>query len=186
MLGYAAKERVAGRGLPFVKSISADRRGSREIVKLVRVLKRWNRDMAVGMKSLFVEVLALSHLEPGTRADALARFFAAGTVAILGPVEDPAGLCGEIQPDLDRQAAKLVFNGAADLSWRAIEAAKGGDSAAAPRVTGGRSSDRSFQSPTGVVRIVGRHSALPHLCSLLHVQSATLLRVYDRGGDSMV
>jgi hypothetical protein len=92
-------------------------------VGLVRCLKRWATDQPTEMKSLLIEVLALEHLPvEETRQKALARYFTAASQAVLLPVEDPAGLCGEIQPDLDRQAASQDLVRAAEAAWRAVEA----------------------------------------------------------------
>jgi hypothetical protein len=96
-------------------------------VGLVRVLKRWADDQNTGMRSLLVEVLALHHLPQDTRPKALARFFTAAAGAVLLPVVDPAGLCGEIQPDLDRPAAAAHFEQAAEHAWRAVTAQDRGD-----------------------------------------------------------
>jgi hypothetical protein len=74
------------------------------------------------MKSLVVEVLALDHLPVADRPTALGRFFAAAQEAVWHPVDDPAGLCGEIQPDMDREAASSALSSAADAAARAIEA----------------------------------------------------------------
>jgi predicted nucleotidyltransferase len=93
-----------------------------QFAKLVRVLKRWNSDHGAHMKSLVIEVLALDHLPDADRATALARFFAAAQEAVWSPVCDPAGLCGEIQPDMDRQAASSALASAADTAARAVEA----------------------------------------------------------------
>ena len=93
-----------------------------EFARLVRILKRWNTDHGKHMKSLVVEVLALHHLPELSRSQALARFFAAAQVAIWSPVNDPAGLCGTIQPDLDQAAAADALCKAADLANRAVEA----------------------------------------------------------------
>lgn len=49
----------------------------------------------------------------------------------MEPVEDPAGLCGEIQPDLERARARDRFMTAADSSWRAVEASARGEEALA-------------------------------------------------------
>ena len=94
-----------------------------QFARLVRVLKRWNSDHGNYMKSLTAEVLALTHLPVLDRPQAIASFFAAAQEAVWSPIEDPAGLCGEIQPDLDRKAASDALSGAADLAARAIEAA---------------------------------------------------------------
>lgn len=95
-----------------------------QFAKLVRVLKRWNADNGELMKSLVVELLALHHLPEADRPDAVARFLTAASIAIMSPVVDPAGLCGEIQPDLDRAAARDLFSQASDKAWRAVDAAK--------------------------------------------------------------
>src|SRR5262249_11136477 len=89
---------------------------------LVRDLKRWGAAQKTDMKSLLLEVLALDHLPEETRPRALARFFAAAANAILAPVVDPAGLCGEIQPNLDRAAAARHLTKAAEARGRAVEA----------------------------------------------------------------
>jgi Second Messenger Oligonucleotide or Dinucleotide Synthetase domain len=96
-------------------------------VPLVRDLKRWGADQNTDIKSLLLEVLALEHLPEETRPRALARFFAAAATAVLAPVVDPAGLCGEIQPDLDRPAAAQHLTKAAEAAWRAVEAEGRGD-----------------------------------------------------------
>jgi Second Messenger Oligonucleotide or Dinucleotide Synthetase domain len=96
-------------------------------VGLVRCLKRWAADQSTEMKSLLIEVLALDHLPVDTRQRALARYFTSSTQAVLLPVVDPAGLCGETQPDLDREAASQDFAKAAEAAWRAVEAEDRGD-----------------------------------------------------------
>lgn len=102
-----------------------------QFAKLVRVLKRWNVDRGDHMKSLVVEVLALDHLPDADRPVALARFFTAAAQAIWSPIEDPAGLCGEIQPDLDRAAAAAALNDAAERAWQAVNDAGRAQEAAA-------------------------------------------------------
>jgi hypothetical protein len=99
----------------------------RSFVGLIRVIKRWGADKDTDMKGLLLEVLALNHLPVDTRPKALARFFSAATNAVLLPVVDPAGLCGEIQPDLDRQVASEHFARAAEAAWRAVEAQEAGE-----------------------------------------------------------
>lgn len=95
---------------------------------LVRVLKMWNKDSGAGMKSLTVEVLALKHLpHESSRGQALYRFFTAAETAILQPIEDPAGLCGSIEPDLDVEKAKAQIAAAASHAWRAVDAADAGE-----------------------------------------------------------
>jgi hypothetical protein len=75
-----------------------------------------------------MEVLALDHLPTDTsRPDALRRFFtAAAHAVVLAPPTDPAGLCGEIQPDLDRIGLHDSLLKAADLADQACDAAVNG------------------------------------------------------------
>ncbi len=95
---------------------------------LVRVLKLWKDVHDTGLKSLTIEVLALHHLpEETSRAKALQRFFSAAEVAIDSSIEDPAGLCGEIQPTLDREKAKEAIKAAASNAWQAVIAQEDGD-----------------------------------------------------------
>lgn len=96
---------------------------------LVRMLKFWNDCCGGEMKSLTVEVLALENLPiESNRPRALERFFAAAVLAVDQPIEDPAGLCGEIQPDLDRDAARERLDGAASNAWKAVNAQEAGES----------------------------------------------------------
>jgi Second Messenger Oligonucleotide or Dinucleotide Synthetase domain len=107
----------------YLIRLVADRHSSwNRFVGLVRVLKRWGADQQTDMKSLLLEVMALDHLYQADRPKALAQFFTAAATAVRLPVLDPAGLCGEIQPDLDRSAASDHFARAAEAAWRAVEA----------------------------------------------------------------
>lgn len=99
----------------------------RQFAKLVRVLKRWNADHGSHMKSLVLEVLALDHLPVADRPVALSRFFTAAAVSVWSPVCDPAGLCGEIQPDMDRSAASAALDAAARSAAAAAEASARGE-----------------------------------------------------------
>jgi Second Messenger Oligonucleotide or Dinucleotide Synthetase domain len=92
-------------------------------VPCVRLLKHWTREHSTGIKPLVLEVMALDHLRAAdTRGEALARFFAAAASAIDYPVVDPAGLCGEIQPGLDRTDARKHLAQAAQIAHRARDA----------------------------------------------------------------
>ncbi len=100
----------------------------RYFVPLIRLLKRWTREQKTNIKPLVLEVMALEHLdETGSRGEALARFFAAAASAIQYPVTDPAGLCGEIQPDLDRNEAQKYLETAAEIAYRARDAQARGE-----------------------------------------------------------
>lgn len=99
-----------------------------EFRNLVRVLKLWKDVQDTGLKSLTVEILALDNLpEESNRAKALQRFFSAAEVAIESPICDPADLCGEIQPDLDKSKAREAIKAAASSAWKAVNAQEDGD-----------------------------------------------------------
>jgi predicted nucleotidyltransferase len=68
-----------------------------QFVRLVRVLKRWNRDHEATMFPLLVEVMAIDHLHESQRSRALQAFFAAAAVAVSPSITDPAGI-SPIQP----------------------------------------------------------------------------------------
>ncbi len=99
-------------------------------LRMVRVLKAWRKRAEVEgkVKSLVMEVLALDHLPGGYgRPEALKRFFTAAATAVgNGPITDPAGLCGEIQPDLARVGLRDSLLHVADLADQACEAADEG------------------------------------------------------------
>lgn len=70
----------------------------------VRMLKAWGKSQDIEIKSLVMEVLALSYLPTGnTRPIALRTFFTTAAYAIESGVRvtDTADVCGEIQKDLD-------------------------------------------------------------------------------------
>jgi hypothetical protein len=94
-------------------------------VQMVRVIKFWSVHVDAGIKSLAIEVLALQRL-PDLPADelsrpaALLRFFTAAATAVMLPIRDPAGYCGEIQPDLDRAKVSGLLREAADIAADAV------------------------------------------------------------------
>jgi hypothetical protein len=100
----------------------------------VRILKGWAENWAgkrgTKIKSLVVEVLALDLLEEaGNRPTALKSFFlkAAWHIQNGNRVMDPAGICGEIQPDLDYEILGDALAECADLAARATSAAANND-----------------------------------------------------------
>jgi hypothetical protein len=103
---------------------------------MVRVVKDWRLGVRVDgkIKSLVMEVLALECLPTGgSRPEALRAFFTAAAVRVNEPIIDPAGLCGEIQPDLDRVGLRGALEDASDLATKACAAADDGDTAGALR-----------------------------------------------------
>lgn len=118
----------------------------------VRMLKAWaaaqeqdqeqghEQGQGIKIKSLVMEVLALDLLPVDTTSQPLAvkEFFvrAARHVEDGYPVEDPAGICGPIQSDLDYAGFGTVLRDAADLSARAVTKQVFGDHAQAIRLWG--------------------------------------------------
>lgn len=100
-----------------------------DFVPLVRELKWWRKNsVELEMKSLAMEVLALRNLPAeDSRAQALARFFTAAADDVMNGVSDPAGHCGQIQPDLDVSAVRQTLMNAADLASQALDAESAGD-----------------------------------------------------------
>ncbi len=95
---------------------------------LTRVLKLWKDAQDTDLKSLTVEVLALTNLPvESNRPRALQRFFTAAEQAIELPIEDPAGLCGPTQRELDRDRARTAIAAAAKASWEAVVAQEQGE-----------------------------------------------------------
>ncbi len=91
-----------------------------EWIPTVRVLKYWSELAGTGMSSLYVEVLALSALPTDApRTEAIQRFFTSAEWAATAQLQDPSGLCGAIQPDLDVEAARTCLAEAAKLSGKA-------------------------------------------------------------------
>lgn len=108
-------------GLLIDQALAAHRTGG-IYAPMVRVLKRWAKTRTgVHVRSLYVEVLALECLpKTGTRQDALSAFFTAAAVRVNDPLCDPAGLCGEIQSDIDAVALRERLDEAADLAASAV------------------------------------------------------------------
>jgi hypothetical protein len=118
----------------FLKAAVARRHAEwNKFAPMVRVIKAWKDHVGLDMKSLVAEVLVLEQLPRPrllgtlTRQEALAGFFTAAAVAVMNGVHDPAGLCGEIQPGLDRAAVHAHMREAADLAARAVAAERNGD-----------------------------------------------------------
>lgn len=91
----------------------------------VRMLKRWSADQDIRIKSLVMEVLALDYLPTDTnRPSALKEFFHRAWDHVNNGfnVEDPAGLCGAVQRDLDLDAFAERLATARDLSNNAFRA----------------------------------------------------------------
>lgn len=91
-----------------------------EWVPTVRILKYWSERSGTGMSSLYVEVLALEALPvDASRTEAIQRFFTTAEWSLSAQLQDPSGLCGAIQPDLDVETARTCIAEAAELSGKA-------------------------------------------------------------------
>lgn len=111
----------------LIDAVKKRRESWPEFPALVRVLKRWNSDHGDHMKSLVVEVVALDLLvNAESYSAALRRYFTGAAQAVWQPINDPAGLCGEIQPDLDAAAAHKELDRAATLADEAVTAEAAG------------------------------------------------------------
>lgn len=101
---------------------------------LVRLLKYWSRQHTAvtgKVKSLAIEVLALDCLqEAPNRAAALRGFFEAAALHSL-QIDDPAGLSGPIQPDLDRAGLRRALEDAAADAATALDLAGANDESGA-------------------------------------------------------
>jgi len=116
---------------------------------MVRVLKLWKDMQDTSLKSLTVEVLALHHLPAGeTAPQALYRFFNAAETAIELPIEDPAGLCGPTQREIDMNKARSAVRQAARAAWEAVTAQADGDTDRAACLWRSIFGD-AFPEPTG-------------------------------------
>ena len=123
----------------------------------VRMLKWWASDQAVEIKSLVMEVLALDYLPTGhTRWVALREFFTRAALHVESglPIEDPAGVCGAIQADLDYAALGTALRAARDNAAAACAAQAQNDDAGAIRSWGLVFGDRFPKPPAGVTPLV--------------------------------
>lgn len=125
----------------FLKTEVAKRHAEwNKFAPMVRVIKAWKDHVGLDMKSLVAEVQVLEQMPHPpllcvlTRQDALAGFFTAAAIAVMNGVHDPAELCGEIQPVLDRAAVHAHMREAADVAVRAVAAERNGDDDRAVRL----------------------------------------------------
>jgi hypothetical protein len=118
----------------LIKGVQARHDAWAEFRPMVRALKEWRLDTGVTVKSLVMEVLAYHFLPLGpNRPEALRAFFTAAAAKVNEGVDDPAGFCGEIQPDLDYEALSTSLSEAADQATLAVAAVAAGDQEGAQR-----------------------------------------------------
>lgn len=100
----------------------------------VRMLKWWAAEQDTKIKSLVMEVLALDYLPTNiSQPAAVKQFFVSACYFIEGGgvVEDPAALCGPIQPALDYSAFAECLRSARDNAAKAIQSQVNNDNASA-------------------------------------------------------
>ncbi|MBF4582340.1 nucleotidyltransferase domain-containing protein [Curtobacterium sp. VKM Ac-2865] len=108
----------------------------RQYAGAVRMLKYWASKQSFKIKSLVMEVLALDHLPTtSNRSAAVQSFFTAAAYHVESglTIEDPAGLCGPVQPDLDTDQLAEALRSAAQSATSAGTARSNNDEAAASR-----------------------------------------------------
>ncbi|MEV7886914.1 SMODS domain-containing nucleotidyltransferase [Streptomyces sp. NPDC002817] len=135
-------EKLSTRWMPadpeyLIEKVADHQRAWSHFRPLVRVLKQWRHTVQVEgrIKSLVMEVLALNCMpRSGNRSEGLKTFFTAAADRVNEGVWDPANLCGEVQPDLDRAGLSAAFAEAADIAERACAAAAEGDTDRALRL----------------------------------------------------
>lgn len=119
----------------LIKEVADRQRDWDQFRPLVRMLKYWAKQHkadAGRIKSLVMEVLALDCLSEGNRPEALRSFFVEASNHSLW-IEDPAGLSGVIQPDLNIAGLRRALEDSAIAATTAIRAAANGDQSAATR-----------------------------------------------------
>lgn len=135
--GLRVPERLADRWVTvnpeyLIGEVARRHEAWNKFAPMVRVLKSWKDTAGLDMKSLVAEVLALQCIPEVAegqglrRQDALATFFTKASVHVMNGVYDPAGLCGEIQPSLDRSAVRAKLQESADTAARAVAAEERG------------------------------------------------------------
>lgn len=113
----------------LIKQVAERQREWPQFRPLVRVLKYWARQHTADtgrVKSLVMEVLALDCLHEGNRPEALKNFFVQASTQSL-QIEDPAGLSGVIQPDLDAAGLRRALEDSALAATAAMQAVMNND-----------------------------------------------------------
>lgn len=127
-----------------------------QFASTVRMLKAWSSIQPFKIKSLVMEVLALDLLPATNRPAALAGFFTAAAWHVENgrAIEDPAKLCGEIQPNLDTEAFATALRSAADTATKALSAVANNNPDRAIALWGEVFGD-DFPEPTNLAAVGG-------------------------------
>lgn len=118
----------------LITEVAAKHQAWNRFAGSVRMLKAWSAQQDTKIKSLVMEVLALQHMPTTqTRPVAMKSFFVKAAYHIESglPVEDPAGICGPVQMDLDYAEFGTSLRAAADAASLAVAAQVNNDNAAA-------------------------------------------------------
>ncbi|MCR6491130.1 nucleotidyltransferase [Cellulomonas sp. P24] len=108
----------------LIAEVARRHREWNKFASTVRMLKFWGKNQAptLEIKSLAIETLALAHLPAANnRPTAIEQFFLAAAWHLdnSGIIEDPAKVCGEIQPDLDYDQLAILLRTAGNTAAKA-------------------------------------------------------------------
>jgi Nucleotidyltransferase domain len=112
----------------LMRQIEQRQREWKYFTEVVGMVKAWAEHEHLGMKNLAVEVMVLKYCpRPGffetlSCGEAVARFFEAAAEAHITSLKDPAGRCGEIDPDMNYGKLRTALGRAAGLSRQAMDA----------------------------------------------------------------
>jgi hypothetical protein len=130
--GVRIPERATGRWLrtnPAVLDALVARRlgADPRFGSLLSVIKRCNHLHGRPLTGVALDVIAVEHLDTElSRPLAVAQFFRDARRALSRGVVDPAGLCGELCPDVEREQADRFLELAVATSAEALTAARAG------------------------------------------------------------
>jgi predicted nucleotidyltransferase len=112
----------------LIRQVEQRQREWKYFTEVVGMVKHWAEINNLHMKNLAVEVMVLMYCpRPGlfetlSCGEAVARFFKAAANAHLTSLKDPAGRCGEIDPDMNFSRLQKALDRAAGLSRKAMDA----------------------------------------------------------------
>ena len=112
----------------LIRQVEQRQREWKYFTKVVGMVKAWARLNHLKMKNLAVEVMVLEYcprprlFETLAVGDAVARFFEAAAKARITSLEDPAKLCGKIDPGMNYGKLHSALSDAADLARQAMKA----------------------------------------------------------------
>lgn len=112
----------------LIRQVAERKREWRYFTEVVGMVKTWAKFNHLGMKNLAIEVMVLKYcprprlFETLSCGEAIARFFEAAAKDNITSLEDPAGRCGKIDPDMNYGKLRSALDNAAGLARRAMDA----------------------------------------------------------------